>query len=989
MATVITQERTNILKLTVGLFNAAPGANYLSEFTSVFEANGHNLAALAGTLGTTGAFQSLYPNFQTASEFATKFLTTLGLQGNTEAVDFVTAKFNAGVPKAQIIFDALVALDASTSAEFAAAKAILDNKAAVAENYSVTLGASSTSLETLQGALANVTADPASVTAANAANAGGNGQTFTLTSGADNIVGTAGNDTIKAVIDAQDAALGATSAKITTLNATDDIAGGAGTDTLSIIANGNAVNSVTPLFLTGVEKVSVKDVDVTGANGTTLNLVNATGVTEVINDGSVAAIAFQNIGSAAVTVKNVTTAVGTTFTRGTSAVTADLTVNLENVGKAVTAADASGAVATQMAALSSLSANNQSTKATINATGYVNVLSAELSGSAGAGHTVDTLTVNAAGTTIFGASGGAVDITGFDTTKAAKIVVTGAGNVSLNTLAAVVQTVDASASTGNVTLQGTQYNAGTNAAALAAPGLKLTGGSGNDSFTFDGVATAVVDMGAGNDTAIVNAGLTAGASIKGGEGTDTVQLTVADINALEAQTAAGTALRATISGFEKLGVTGDLTGAINAARAGGYNYVVLNGAVDNADVGSVLDESVNITGLTTGATVEFRGIPAGVGGVNEDIAQVVMTDAALSTTDVLNIVLNANLAAAANNNSQVTAKVGVAGINTINVTANDLVNDVTDDDLTAAADVADNGAGDGYTLVLSNTANVNTINVAGSSFVNYTMSAGTDAATLLDASASTGNFTTSVAAFAGTQRIEVKGSQGVNDITGSGLAFGEKITGGAKGDSITGGAGADDMTGNGGRDYFIQGAGASGLTAATVDQISDFGKVTVAATVAEVSGMTNIGTFQDSATARGGDNADIVDFAAVAGTAVGSAKSSADDAAINVALEALDLSDATQFAGKVINASIAKGVLTVGGADAAMVDTLAEWVAVANVAAETAGETVAFQFNSNTYLFQQQVAGDELVELTGVTGVTGVVLVGSAVAAAVGDIFVL
>lgn len=806
-----------------------------------------------------------------------------------------------------------------------------------------------------------------------------------------NTLGTSGNDTYNGVI-------GAT----TTLQDVDSIDGGAGTDTLSVIVTTVTANptggadaspsTYTPVFLKGVEKVSVRDTTAAvGADTSlvTVNLASAVGVTEVINDASLETLAFQNIGSAAVTVKDVTTAVGTTFTRGTSSVTSDLTVNLSNVGKAATAADATGTAAIQMGALSSVSANNASTKATINATGYVNVVSAELSGNGGAGHTVDTLTINASGTTIFGAAAGGVDITGFDTTKSAQIVVTGAGNVSLNTLAAVVQTVNASASTGNVTLQGTVYNTGTNAAALAAPGLKLTGGSGNDSFTFDGVATAVVDMGAGNDTAIVNAGLTAGASIKGGEGTDTVQLAVADINALEAQTAAGTALRATISGFEKLGVTGDLTGAINAARAGGYNYVVLNGAVDNAGAGPVLDESVNITGLTTGATVEFRGIPAGVGGVNEDIAQVVMTDAALSTTDILNIVLNADLAADANNNSQVTAKVGVAGINTINVTANDRVNDVTDDDLTAAADVADNGAGDGYTLVLSNTANVNTINVAGSSFVNYTMSVGTDAATLLDASASTGNFTTSVAAFAGTQRIEVKGSQGVNDITGSGLAFGEKITGGAKGDSITGGAGADDMTGNGGRDYFIQGAGASGLTAATVDQISDFGKVTVAATAAEVGGMTNIGTFQGSATARGGDNADIVDFTAVAGTAVGSPKSSADDAAINVALEGLDLSDATQFAGKVINASIAKGVLTVGGADAAMVDTLAEWVAVANVAAETAGETVAFQFNSNTYLFQQQAAGDELVELTGVTGATGVVLVGGAVAAAVGDIFVL
>ena len=46
-------------------------------------------------------------------------------------------------------------------------------------------------------------------------------------------------------------------------------------------------------------------------------------------------------------------------------------------------------------------------------------------------------------------------------------------------------------------------------------------------------------------------------------------------------------------------------------------------AVDNADVGPVADESVNISGLTTGATVEFRAL-----GVNEDIAEVVMTDAA-------------------------------------------------------------------------------------------------------------------------------------------------------------------------------------------------------------------------------------------------------------------------------------------------------------------------------------------------------------------------
>ena len=107
------------------------------------------------------------------------------------------------------------------------------------------------------------------------------------------------------------------------------------------------------------------------------------------------------------------------------------------------------------------------------------------------------------------------------------------------------------------------------------------------------------------------------------------------------------------------------------------------------------------------------------------------------------------------------------------------------------------------------------------------------------------------------ERAEIKGSQGTNDITGDDAAFGEKITGGAKADTITGGAGADDMTGNGGRDAFIQNAGDSGTTAATIDQISDFGKVTVAATAAEVTAMTNQAAFQATATARGGDNADV------------------------------------------------------------------------------------------------------------------------------------
>ncbi|MDB5892439.1 MAG: Hemolysin-type calcium-binding repeat-containing protein, partial [Polaromonas sp.] len=135
---ITTAERTNILKLVVAMFNAPAGSTYLSEITSVFEANGRSLSALAQTLSTTGAFKALHPNFQSSSEFAAKFLTPYGLQNNAIAVDWVISKLNAGVNKGQIALEAATAIDAytGTDAGLIAAKSIQNNKTAVAEYYS-------------------------------------------------------------------------------------------------------------------------------------------------------------------------------------------------------------------------------------------------------------------------------------------------------------------------------------------------------------------------------------------------------------------------------------------------------------------------------------------------------------------------------------------------------------------------------------------------------------------------------------------------------------------------------------------------------------------------------------------------------------------------------------------------------------------------------------------------------------------------------------
>jgi hypothetical protein len=181
-------ERTQIVELAVLMFNAAPGATYLSQLVSMYEANGHNLQALAVTLAATPAYQTLNPNFQLAADFATAFLTPLGLQADSVAVAFVTSKFNAGESKGQIAFEAFTALNAITSAngvQYQNAKAILLNKTAVAEYYSEVKAVAETNLGALQNVLSTITADPATVTAEIAALNVVPPQTFNLTTGVD------------------------------------------------------------------------------------------------------------------------------------------------------------------------------------------------------------------------------------------------------------------------------------------------------------------------------------------------------------------------------------------------------------------------------------------------------------------------------------------------------------------------------------------------------------------------------------------------------------------------------------------------------------------------------------------------------------------------------------------------------------------------------------------------------------------------------------
>jgi hypothetical protein len=159
--------------------------------------------------------------------------------------------------------------------------------------------------------------------------------------------------------------------------------------------------------------------------------------------------------------------------------------------------------------------------------------------------------------------------------------------------------------------------------------------------------------------------------------------------------------------------------------------------------------------------------------------------------------------------------------------------------------------------------------------------------------------------------------------------------------SINGGAGADTLTGRAAvADTFVFAAGDAGTISNTVfDTITNFVKAN-------------------------GTGPDILDL-------VGSADAETNGSAINVSTATTDLALDGLGGASAVTAAIASGVITLGGADAANIDTLAEWLTVAQTVVTTNGKVGAFEFSGSTYVYQENTGSntDLLIKLTGVTGV--------------------
>lgn len=248
------------------MFDFAPDQASYDRFESILDEN-PSFYDLGTNLAGTDAYTSQFSEGATADEKIGVILGRLGLeegsQGYERGTDFINQRLDDGIPEGQVLMEIGEKLLQETPPEgLEDAAATLQNKIAVSQNY-LESGNEGYSSDTIPGLLDGVTADQASVEAAQEkidnlpTQSGGEGETFTLTGETDVLTGTDGDDTFLAPDDS--------------FQQFDQIDGGAGVDTLRVTA-GQTVDG----DISGVEVLSVE-----GNGDTTVNADSVGGLEQM------------------------------------------------------------------------------------------------------------------------------------------------------------------------------------------------------------------------------------------------------------------------------------------------------------------------------------------------------------------------------------------------------------------------------------------------------------------------------------------------------------------------------------------------------------------------------------------------------------------------------------------------------------------------------------------------------------------------------------
>ena len=428
----------------------------------------------------------------------------------------------------------------------------------------------------------------AALNTAVAASANASGKPFALTTGVDNLVGTTGNDVFSAIlVNNELAAAAATS----TLNAFDLVDGGAGTlDKLAITVTGGnskAALAATLPVTTGVEVLSIKNLSSGSASGVTIDASTATGLTQVVNDGSTGAVAVTGVANAAVVAQNTVAGTTVTFKDGTfSAASTVANVAVNNAGTAATGS------AVAVAAAVALNDGD-----TVAATG---------------------IAIKADGVNVVKLSGTALG-------EVTTATVTGTGSLDIALTSAPVTKVDASALLGGLT-----YTTSATAATT------ILTGAGNDVISIGAnLATASnITLGAGND-AIKKGGaftVATGSVIDGGAGVDNFDLSLVNVSNASSfvnfEVASLDGLAGVTYDLDLLSAKNTLTGL--SVTAGGTASATVSNVASGANLavnggttsGLTLVEKGAITSATDSLNITFGATTAAASSLSATVNEV-------------------------------------------------------------------------------------------------------------------------------------------------------------------------------------------------------------------------------------------------------------------------------------------------------------------------------------------------------------------------------
>lgn len=601
------------------------------------------------------------------------------------------------------------------------------------------------------------------------------GDTYTLTTGVDNYLGTQFNDTFNA-------ALGGANSNTNTLNGFDSLDGQGGTDTIYA----TLATSVTPSNMANIE---IFNVDTAVAGGTTtLNMLNAGQATQVNNVGSTGTttLAFTNIAAgAALSVQD--TATSTTFgyattagtqtagltlssvTGGTETIAGIETINITSSGSANTATLTAADAATVTIA--------GSTDLTLNTTGSVSATKWDASSATGnVGLTVVAPT-NVAATT---------DIS----------VLGGSGNDTLTLSAVTAQDVSVNAGAGNDTIVDTAVTATDS----------IDGGTGTADTLSTLNAAAVALAGAAQTTFTNLEQLTISDGFNDGGAAFNLTNIGSSFNTLNLANADGGATDITDGAESVTGAAGTLT--VNLGGALAANVAQVNGTLTFTDTGTATTDSLVINNLAVNSTgnVNYNIFHANT----YDIVSAGYENVTLNTgaavgvgiiQDMQDILITADSTSA--NTSVTLTGTNAIDIEDINVNAAASTGKLTVDasGLTAQADGV-------ITL------NIADVSLAATGTISITGSAGRDTITV-------GNSASTVVAGAG--RDSITGGTAADSIDGG--EGNDTLKGSGGNDTILGGAGLDTISAIVAGDVSIDGGAANdnialGTTLSTADTIS-------------------------------------------------------------------------------------------------------------------------------------------------------------------------